>query len=320
MITKEQRLALNSKGYDLIFEWKGKPYALKSESLPSWDEEKKAKFRQESGLDFTCIGNEWVFYNPEQYVFNFGGLKYVGNSEKPDQPINLTDYAYLFEGWNGSYLNLSHWNVSDCRYFNSVFRVCKNLQSVDLSNWDVSNSKDFRSMFTFCESLQSLDLSSWSVSNSESFGSMFNGCASLQSLDLSNWDVSNSKDFSSMFSDCKSLQSLNLSGWDVSNSKDFSYMFNGCVSLQSLDLSGWDVSKSESFSSMFSNCKSLQSLDLSNWVTNQNACVLSMFNATGIAEINERLGCELVALLLQGRWSEVKQGSIQGTLQESKLF
>ena len=268
MITKEQQLALNSKGYDLVFEWKNKPYAIKTESLAEWSEEKKERFRQESGLDFTLIDDEWIFFNPEQYGLGFESLRYVGNGGRPDQPINCTNFVRLFYMWDGESLDLSHWDVSQVTQFDQMFQACKNLKSLDLTSWDVGKGEGFNHMFAECVSLKFLDLSGWNISNGKELLYMFAECKSLQSLDLSSWDVSNIKKFFRMFCNCKNLKSLDLSTWNVNNCKDFRYMFEN----------------------------------------------------TGIAEINEKSNEELVDLLVEGRWSEVKQGSIQDTLQAASVF
>ena len=102
MLTKEQILALNSKGYDLVFEYKDKIYSIKTDSLSNWSEEKKLKFEQESGLTFSLIDDEWVFYNPALYSIWLGSLQYKGKDEKSEQPINCKNYTYMFQDWEGT--------------------------------------------------------------------------------------------------------------------------------------------------------------------------------------------------------------------------
>ena len=289
MLTRKQILVLNSKGYDIVFERKGKTYALKSSSLSNWDEEKKKKFRKETGLAFALVEDEWVFYNPNQYKIYNNTLKYISTCKKPEQPINCKNYVSVFGEWVGSFLDLSHWDVSNGESFKSMFYGCRRLQSLNLAGWNVSRGRDFSRMFYNCRCLQSLDLSGWNTSKGEEFESMFYGCERLKSINLAGWDVSDSY-LGFMFFGCESLESLDLSKWDTSNCRNFSYMFSGCKSLQSLDLSSWSVDRERNCYYMFSN--------------------------TGIAAINEKSSDELVELLRQGRWSEVKQGS----LRKAKLF
>ena len=292
MLTKEQILVFNSKGYDIAFERKGKTYAIKSSSIDSWNEEKKMKFKQETGLDLALIEDEWIFYNPAQYKICVNALKYISEDKKPEQPINYKSYAYLFIEWEG--------------------------KSLDLSHWDVSNGNDFMYMFYNCRNLQFLDLSGWDVSSSSNFTRMFFNCEHLQALDLSHWDVSKGKRFESMFYGCERLKSLNLASWDTSAS-DLSFMFYGCKELKSLNLSGWNTSDSD-LSFMLYGCKSLESLDLSDWKVNANTDCQSMFENSGIAKINYSIKDKLAKLLQQGRWSEVKQGGVQDSLQKAELF
>ena len=182
MITKEQKLVLGNKGYDLVFEWKGKMYALKTKSLPSWDEEKWQKLQEETGLTAMCdVTGRWVFYDPEQYDVGCN-LQYIGNNEKPDQPINCIDYPLMFTKYRGASLDLSHWDVSEAISFFSMFFNCKNLKSLNVNNWDVNQCKHFELMFSECSQLRSLNLSNWKVSPEAIFTGMFSECTSLQKV------------------------------------------------------------------------------------------------------------------------------------------
>ena len=302
MITKEQQLVLNSKGYDLVFEWKGKLHAFKSESLAIWDEKKKAKFRQETGLDFAFIRKEWVFFNPEQFEASNQNLQYISKEKKPDQPINCTKYYHMFFDYDGELLDLSHWDVSKITEFDYMFYGCKNLKSLDLTGWDTSSCSLFHNMFSYCKSLRSLELSSWDVSKCEDFSSMFCNCCSLEFLDVSCWCVDNASSFFKMFYGCKKLHSLDLSSWNVSRCKDFTAMFSTCHNLESLNLSNWDVSGNNTFNSIFSECQNLKSLDLSGWCISEKAWNTLMFEGSGIEQCLGKPSDELEELLKQGKW------------------
>ena len=226
MITKEQRLALSSKGYDVAFERNGRIFAVKTNAINNWTEEKKAEFSQETGLHYVFLNNEWVFYNPKQYCIVDDFLRYIGTDEKPEQPINYTNYTCLFHSCKAKSLDLSHWDVSNVSVFKYLFYNCSNLKFLDVSQWDVSNVKFFSA--TFC------------------------GCKSLRSLPIETWDVSNGQEFTKMFCECRSLQSLDVSNWEVNQYAYFEKMFFGCTKLQSLDLSKWCVNRGTHFAKMFS--------------------------------------------------------------------
>ena len=267
MLTKEQQLALSNKGYDLVFEYKDRPYAIKTESLPSWNEEKKAKFRQETGLDFAFLNEEWVFFNPEQFSFLDEGLRYIGNEEKPDQPINCNNYEGLFAEFRGVSLDLSHWDVSQAICLSYMFNCCYYLQTLNLEGWDVSKCIDF--------------------------GGMFNGCLQLKSLDIGSWDVSNGEIFSHMFSNCHNLESLDISAWDTSNCITFEGMFANSCNLQRLDINNWNVSKCQNFNIIFEGCTKLKSLGLSKWNVDSEAWRIAMFKDSGLEEQYRKTSDEL---------------------------
>ena len=233
-MTKEQMFVLNNQGYDIVFEWKGKTHAIKSSSLDTWSEEKKQRFYKETGLSLFKGRDEWVIYNPLHFDVLGSDLNFKGTTKKPDQPINLFNYNYLFSEYDGESLDLSHWSVGNVYYFSNMFHRCTSLKDLDISGWDVSRGTCFNDMFEGCEDLKSLNLSNWDVSNCNSFIGMFECCKSLQSLDLSSWKVGSAMSFTCMFALCESLEFLSLPEWDISNLLFSDYMFASCKKLRSL--------------------------------------------------------------------------------------
>ena len=305
MITKEQRLALNSKGYDLVFEYGGKPYALKSDSINNWSEEKRKKFEQETGLRSCFLDNNWVFYNPKQYrITDTGYLLYIGDDGYPDQPINYFNYDNLFYNYGGKSLDLSHWDTRKITSFSEMFNSCYELKTLNLAGWDVRNVYSCAYMFYWCKSLKTLDLSGWRLENCETCTHMFNCCGSLESLNLSNWCVDECDSFFSMFENCYSLTSLDISSWNVSKGDDFACMFKNCSSLTSLDLSQWDVSNCTMFNEMFKGCKALRLLNLDGWSIPKRAECYGMFDDVTLDECS---GADLMSLWKQGQWEDLHQ-------------
>ena len=225
MLTEEQILALNSKGYDVVFERNDKIYSIKTSSLPNWDKEKKKKFRKETGLDFGLTKTGWVFYNYRQYEFRIDTLRYIGKDKRPEQPINCKDYDSCFCGWEGTLLDLSHWDVSNALSFESMFYHCEKLKHLDLSGWDVKNCTNFKEMFGRCDNLTTLNLDDWNPCNGINFYGMFYKCKSIKSLDVEEWDIAKGRNLSIMFCGCHKLVSLDLSNWCIPNGADISKIF-----------------------------------------------------------------------------------------------
>ena len=175
---------------------------------------------------------------------------------------NNTDYSYLFEGYNGTELDVSKFDTSNVQDMNNMFATCQSLKTLDVSNFNTSNVKDMNYMFYYCKELTSLgDISNFNTSNVKDMKRMFYNCKKLTSLgDISNWDTSNVTSMTDMFNYCKLLVSLDLSKWNVDKVTAMGTMFTQCDSLTTLNVSGWDVSHitgSYVIRTAFDYCKSL---------------------------------------------------------------
>ena len=72
-------------------------------------------------------------------------------------------------------IDFSNWNVSNGKYFNSMFFECKKFKGNGLENWDVGKVKDMSSMFYNCTNFN-CDLSNWDISNVKNMKRMFYNC------------------------------------------------------------------------------------------------------------------------------------------------
>ena len=176
-----------------------------------------------------------------------------------DQRINEHSNGIPLTEEQQKNLDISNWNVSNCKNFNSTFSGCEFFNG-DLSQWDVHNSSQFNGMFNGCISFNG-DLSQWDVSSCENFDNMFEGCTNFNQ-DLSHWNVSAGTSFVSMFEDCTVFNS-DISGWLVGGVVDLHYMFAECPNFNQ-DLSEWDVSLCTTLVAMFRGCTSFNQ-DLSRW-------------------------------------------------------
>lgn len=232
---------------------------------------------------------------------------------------NVTDMNRAFQGIgynNNSYLcGFDDWNVSKVKYFNAMFKHCRNtIIDCDFKKWNTSSAVNMNDMFSFCKIITTLNLSNWNVSNVTIMKQMFYNSYNLKSVgDLSKWNapkctnarfmfggdsqVDNKmkftsltlnnlfnngiiEDISCMFQKCYDLKSVgNLDDWNTSNVTDMSWMFNRCRQLKSIgNLSKWDVSNVVNMYSMFRECCSLDNIgNLNDWNTSNVTNMVAMF-------------------------------------------
>lgn len=214
-------------------------------------------------------------YNVTEYAS--ADVNVSGGSSEYNASV-YTEGDFLSSGSNGSltlpqlikHLPVSDMNTSNWKYFQSFFRDCKNLTSLDLSSWNTGNAVSMYSMFSSCSLLTSLNVSNWNVSNVTDMNNMFENCYKLSNLNLSSWIVSNKlTSISSMFSGCSQLINLDLNNFDTSNVSDLRRVFYGCSNLVTLNISNWNTSKVYNISNLFQSCNKLGNLDIGNWNLNK---------------------------------------------------
>lgn len=120
-----------------------------------------------------------------------------GDVTKTKGPTNLnnwdvskfTSLAYLFSSVTCESLDVSHWNVGNCRDFSFMFDHMHTKTGVlDLINWDVSNGVNFE--FMFAHSTVSGLVNYWNVCNGVNFTSMFADSWFLGKDVLHGWKLS----------------------------------------------------------------------------------------------------------------------------------
>ncbi len=201
---------------------------------------------------------------------------------------NVEDMSDMFDGYQGTSLDLSNFDTSKVTDMSSMFFDCNNLTSLNLSNFDTSKVTDMSSMFSYTGANitfpsvfgtgatdmsnmfsyyqgTTLDLSSFDTSKVTDMSSMFSNTS--VDLPFQNWPqfvTTKVEDMSNMFSYYQGT-TLDLSSFDTSKVTDMSNMFYYCMKLTSLDLSSFDTSKVTDMSNMFCYCMKLTSLDLSSF-------------------------------------------------------
>ena len=142
--------------------------------------------------------------------------------------IQVTNCNSMFEGLNNIIrVDLSQFDSSKIKSFDSFFYNCKNLKSIIINNLETSYCQNMVGMFGQCPQLETLNLASFDTSKVTSFKCMFSRCTSLKSLDLSSFKTSKVKETNEQFKLCSSLIFLNIINFETTNVSDSMNMFYG---------------------------------------------------------------------------------------------
>lgn len=257
----------------------------------------------------------------EAAITNGQYLFYKGNRvEQFDTIMSLldtTDWSCLFAGIdarNKAEIDLPSLDVSNVTNMRDLFSESYFKSTpfdLDLTNWDVSNCKEFVGMFYRARSFASIDCSSWeltdcsitsmfyqasnatsikipkikctatpALANARSLFQLFASCSSLTSIDVSQIDTTNFNSFQGMFSLCSNLRTVDVSHFNTESVTSLKSMFHSCAKLETIDLTNFNTNNVNDFEQMFTGCSTLTRLDLHNF-TNDNVTyvkVYSMFN------------------------------------------
>ena len=156
---------------------------------------------------------------------------------------------------DGNEANLNIIDVSKIDDFEYLFSSDKKgygLQDFngDISNWNVTNVKSFNSMF-FGSKFDG-DLSKWDVSNAETMQGMFADAEFTGNKgNIENWDVSKAENLSYMFNYSKLKHNVNK--WKPKSAKTVQMMFANCYDIKGLDLSNWKLRRKCEMKDIFEN-------------------------------------------------------------------
>ena len=117
----------------------------------------------------------------------------------------VVDIGHMFQGFDGTELDLSSWDVSKVENIDTIFNNCNKLTTLNLRGWDLSNLKDSGSAFRLLDSMDYLDLSYLDFSKSEDYSYMFMGDTNSYSsvFDLSGTDWNENAKVDGMFYNIK---------------------------------------------------------------------------------------------------------------------
>lgn len=126
------------------------------------------------------INGEQVSYDPLMFKRSFGGdrspkaLMYCGPTYGiVQQPIGLSDYAYMFSKANITRVNLERWIMDKVKTVEGMFSTCMSMSELRVDSWNVRKCRNMSRMLESCLSLAILKMSKWEPDNLEEIDDMF---------------------------------------------------------------------------------------------------------------------------------------------------
>lgn len=184
---------------------------------------------------------------------------------------------------NLTYVNMSVTNTTNLKSTANMFRLCKNLTTIDLS-LQTENVTNMAYMFQNC-GITSVDLSSLNTSNVTDFANMFE-LSNITSANISTFDLSSATTMSAMFRNCTYLTHIDLPTSDSPNLKYCQDMFHGTSNITELIVT-LNTTNVTTIHSMFANMTNLTSIDVSAMNTsNVTVMQYSFRNCRNLTSLN----------------------------------
>lgn len=201
---------------------------LKTLDLSKWDLSKVtstyAMFQNCYELENFSVKN-WKTGSVEDMSFMWYGCSSFKTIDFEDWDVsNVRTFDHFMAHSHMEEYDVSKWQVTNkCENLNAIFHSTRETY-IDVTGWDVSNCKVFSQMCDGMPNLERIDgLNTWDTSSCVCFDEMFLACLSLKELDLSSFDTRNVDEHSqvsangsislalrSMFGGCNSLEKLIL--------------------------------------------------------------------------------------------------------------
>ncbi len=218
------------------------------------------------------------------------------------------DCSSLFADCNNASftsLNLSSFYVDKVTTFDSAFKNCTNLATIQFNNTDGSNFANgqkitsLKSMFDGCSALIAVDIRYLKTTGVDDLGAlspnsltdtsyMFHNCSNIASIHIDGLNTSAVEDMSYMFGMDNNKQNTALVNLDTSHItagnklKYVTGMFKDCIRIEGLDLRGFGTCPYlETIEKWFWNCWFLKYIDLSNFETSKDG-INSLNNIKGL--------------------------------------
>lgn len=192
---------------------------------------------------------------------NFKGIKEWDTSK-----VKTFELMFLNTEFNE---NISGWNVSSGRNFQSMFQRATQFNQPIGAEWNTSSATNMIGMFRFAINFNNGGAEfgeKWKMDKVEWTWEMFWGAEKFNQP-LNHWNMSSVTKCYKMFMNAKAFNQP-LDEWDLSNAVDLSKMFNKAEKFNQ-DLSAWGnkLSKAQNMERMFADTKSLTINFLGAWET-----------------------------------------------------
>lgn len=103
---------------------------------------------------------------------------------------NLKSTRFLFDGYNGTEVDLTWLKNNQIENASAMFINCIELKEIKgLDKLNLSSCKDINRMFIECTKIEKIDLSGLDLNNVENAQGLINGCPRLKEINLGNLDL-----------------------------------------------------------------------------------------------------------------------------------
>lgn len=216
-------------------------------------------------VDEQCTGISINFYKASdnnQRLFTF---KYIPECKYIYTIVTngLNSFQYLFNNFNGEYLNNLCLDCKDIEDCTGLFLRCTNLKTLP-EFINTGNIKNLYRMFYYCQNLSELDLSSFEgLSDITDMTYMFYYCQNLTDIKFPQLNVSSSTtSLTYMFYQCNNLTEIDFSSINgLENVTNINHTFYYCRNLESINFGKMSNNADTlNTSSAFSLCQNIKKI------------------------------------------------------------
>ena len=144
------------------------------------------------------------------------------------------------------------WGPIELTAGTSAFNGCSNLK-VTATDAPTINTTTFNSLFRDCVSLNSINLTYWNTAGVTSFSHLFRGCSTLTTITgFENLNTTSLNRLISTFQDCEVLNSVTLTSLNTNLVTNVSFCFSECRALNA-NVNSWNTANVTNFGSCFYN-------------------------------------------------------------------
>lgn len=154
-VPEELSRTMRERGFDIGFCLDGKTVFADSKNITA---DSERKLYEQLYYKIGKYRDEYVFYDPQDFRVMSTGLRYVGESTAPQQPMNVVDYRAMFSNLSNTNLDLSSWYMPDAKSVKGMIVSSRELRVLNLSGWYLSSFCDASRMLVDVPRLRKLIL------------------------------------------------------------------------------------------------------------------------------------------------------------------